>query len=304
MAKDTRTMKLSAHRAFISDEVQVSLQQILENLQARLPDHQQRVHVTTLLDNAVISEFKVAPANNAIGAVLSMYEPGAKTNTINFKESRSKLEQTETAAQDGEEFLTQNISLLVEGNNVITCGLGRREQLVIATLLDLAVKAGVVDQSANARLAEIPNNPTIADILKHGVTSIDLNMSGLLASLPLNERRGFLHHLCRSTNSETDLELQHSMIANLSIKKKALSVQSKQKDNWINELAISAMNDSAIDKFKIILADKNKTEISADALSLSKKVEVKKAAKSFNVDHAHQLMIEYLRDLHSDGLLE
>lgn len=302
MSDKYRDMRLSAFRAFQPDDIDVSLQEIIEQLQRTLPNHTDRVsNGSSLFDHIALSEFKTAPANSAIGAVFSTFEEGAKASTLNFKHSSERLGQEEKAADDGEEFLGQNISILVEGNHVIACGIGNRAQLIIHTIFDLARKAGIIHTKSNARLAEVPHNPTVEDILKYGVKSVDLNITNFLASLPSRRKAGIVGKLFESVDGDTDHELRKSMIANLSIKKKKLTYESEAKDKWINELAIATMTEEEIPSYTIVLG--NDVEISPKSMTLSKKVRIRRKASSFDLDDAHHSMIAYLRELKENGLL-
>ncbi|WP_320179635.1 hypothetical protein [Roseovarius pacificus] len=302
MADKFRNMKLNVHRAYLPDDVAVSLQKILEGIHDALPKHSEReAQGSSLFDNVVLSEFKTTPANNAVGAIFSVYEKGAKASTLDFATSEERLEQSELSAGENEEFLSCNISILVEGNHVISCGMGSRSKLVIDTIMDLAKNADIIASTGLAKLAEVPHNPTIEEIQKHGVKSVDLNVSNYLASLPKQKNPGLIAKLFGSVNSAKDLEMRNSLVANLSIRKRKLSVHKQFKDTWLTDVATTILNEEDISNYKIILG--NDTEITAHSMTLSKSVQVRRKAATFNLDHAHQLMIAYLRELKENGLL-
>jgi len=302
MAPKFKEVRLTAFRVYLPDDISVSLQEILEQIDKVLPDHHDRVgNGPSLFDNIVLSEFKYAPANTAIGAVFSTYEPGAKTSTLDFKNSQSALGQGEQEAGAGEEFLGINISILVEGNHLIACGMGKRASLIMQSILDLALRAGVISSTSPGRISEVPHNATAQDIIDHGVASIDLNVTNMLASLPALQKEGFIGKLFSPVPGVSDHELKRSVTANLTIKNKKLEYDTNSKEDWINDVAITAMEDEEVPSYRIVLGNGN--ELSANSLVLNTKVKVKKKSTTFDLDHLHLLMIAYLRELKENGLI-
>lgn len=302
MSKNHLDMRLAAFRAFLPDDIHFSLQKLVEQLEKKLPNHVDRTcNGATLFDKIAIAEFKKAPANRALGVVFSIFEEGAKASTLNFKESQQTLSQSKKSADSGEEFLGRNVSILVEGNHVIACNMGNRAQLLIHTLLDLAKRNGIIHSTTGARLSEVPHNPTVKDVIEHGVKSIDLNITNYLASLPPLVSENLIGRFFGHIDSVTDMELRKTMTAKLKISGKKLSYDSISKDEWLKEMAIATMNDDDVPTYKIVLG--NNVEISPKSMVLSKKVEIRRDASSFDLNEAHQLMIQYLRELKENGLL-
>ncbi len=302
MARDQKETTLKAFRAYLPDDIEIPLQAILERIRETLPEHEERVAGgANLFDRIVLSEFKTAPANFALGAVFSTYEPGAKTSTLDFQASNSTLGQGEKAADEGEEFLGKNVSILVEGNHVVACGIANKANVVMQAILDIARHAGVITSTAVGRISEVPHNPTVDDIIEHGVSSISLNATNMLASLPSLEKQGFIAKFFSPAPGVPDHELKRSVTANLSINNKKLDYELAPKEDWINELAIMTMEDTDVSSYRIVLGNGDK--ISAKSLFLNKKVNVKWKAQTFDLEHAHLLMIAYLGELKENGLI-
>jgi hypothetical protein len=308
MAAKRLSTTISAYRVFFPSDANITLEQLLTNLQRHLPTHEQRQVNGGRLDEIIsLASFKTHPNNSGIGAVFSLFEHGRTMSTLKLASSNLDLSHGEQQAEDGEEFLDSNVCIFVVENYLLACGLGNRAATLACAISDMAKKCGSVSFQGDFQIAGIPNNLTLEDIKKHGVKQIRFNISNFLGSLPKNLQHNLVEQVFGSTSSTADIERRRNTTATLEMRQLQrrsgveVGVSKTHVDDWLSDVAAEAVLSDEVPSYTLLL--NNDVQYSSREMHLKKKIDVRKSGSSFHLDDAHFALVEYYRELKANKLI-
>ncbi|MCE6074969.1 hypothetical protein GOZ90_13240 [Agrobacterium vitis] len=302
MAKK-KSITLSVHRAIIDDNFPYTLAQLLEKMKTE-EDKFQPVVKRGLFDRAALKFPSFPKTNQAIAAVFALYEEGAEKSTIRISASNEEYSTKNLSAPQEFEFLDHEVAILVDGNYVIACGLGKRQALLIDTIAKFAKPYGIEIHHSTLDLTSIPNRLTVEKIRSIGVESIRFDAANFLGSLDISTH-SLIGTIFSSSATVADFQ-KHEMVAELNIKPKPLrrakiETTKTQKNEWLERAAIRTFQDGEVSSYTIILDDK--TEWKEGDLKLTRSVPIDKDGSSFKISDALQAMLNYLEELRLKGHL-
>lgn len=292
----TKEMTIYAQRAFLGDDYPLTLEQVLLHICENSNSLEAKsVLFDDLFAKAHLLDYKTTPSNFGIGVSLATFEEGRSVSTIKFDQSDDKADLGEVTAGSDAEFLDQNIAIFVEGNQLITCGLGNRSAALCNAIKRLADKCGLSPELPFFNIANAPNNQSISDIRRIGVEAVDLNVTNYIGSFDaILKTNAVGMFLSKPKNIDVDnRRKQHR--AKLSIKSRKISAESIIEDDWLTDIAVSSIEDESISSYNIKL--KNGNSISSTAMILSTTITLVKTGTSYHFLEAHGKMEAYYKQL-------
>ncbi|NSX56552.1 hypothetical protein [Parasulfitobacter algicola] len=310
MVNKKRKMKLVAYRVAFTDHTEITFEQILEQLQERLPLHSDRIFEAPSSTDAsvAISKFLKHPSNTGTGAVFSSFHKDAEISTISFDSSHEELGFGTQSASDGEEYLDSNTVLFAVGDMVISCGIGKRKNYLCGVIYDLAVNAGVIPHTTSFNFADIPRGNVLESINKVGVKQVDLDATVLIGSLPKTVQSNVLSKMFGSADRGNAIKRRRENVASISVKnsrffnKGGVGVVEQDKNEWLDSVAVEVVNDEDVNAYTIILNDN--TPIRSGSLLRMREVDVEVEGSTFDVKDAHAKMVKYYHDVQRELLNE
>lgn len=302
--KPIKTVSLTVHRAVIDDSIPFSLAEILTKIKGHYNSKNLIVDRGLMAKTAV--KFPSFPkTNQAIAAQFALYEEGAQKSTIRQQVSSGAYSTAPVPAPEDSEFLEHEVAILVDGNYLIACGLGKRQAVLIDTIGRIAEKCDISIPPGTISLIETPDQLTVDIIRQRGVRSIQFDAGNLLGSIKA-DKSTLLGHIFGASSNETEYE-REEMIAQLTIhpkrkKKKRFEYDIQPKNEWLNTSAIKTLDEDRVDSYTITLEDDSVWR--EGNLKLSKSITISKDGSTYRVEEALSQMLEYLDYLHQSGHLK
>lgn len=300
MAKKSRNVTLSVHRAVIDDSFPWTLSSLLSELKSGMNagDH---VLKRALLYHTAVKFPQFPKTNEALAAQIALYEQGAEKSTIR----PDTYSTNRLTAGENLEFLEHEVAILVDGNYMIACGLGKRQSLLIDAIAQLASRRGIEMHPTTLSFVTTPNQLTIERIRSIGVKSIVFDAANFLGSLDM-PTKSLIGSLFGKSASMNDF-VKQEMVAELSIHPKRvgrtkLDVIATPKSEWLENAAVKTFKDEDVDSYTIILDDDTKWK--EGDLVLNRQVKIGADGSTFSMPEALHAMLTYMDELREKGLLK
>lgn len=299
-----KSVTISVHRAFFSDNHSWTLAGLLNRLRSDLKDDDLIVP-RSLFEKTAVKFPSFPKTNNAVAAQFGMYEEGAEKSTIQVSGTMGEYSTISVPAPDKAEFLSHEIAILTDENFMIACGLGQRQGIIIDAIGTLAKRCGINIAPTEFTFGNTPNRLTVEKIRRIGVKSIQFDAANLLGSLDISTE-SVIGSLFGKTSTREYFKRQE-MIAELSIRPKTIGRPQVQavampKNVWLEKAAVKTFEDDDVGSYTITLDD-NSVWKEGD-LKLSRTVDLPKDGSSFQVSKALQEMLDYLDQLKKGGHLK
>lgn len=304
MAKRTKSVTLSVHRAVIDENFPWTLSGLLGELKSGMSAGDHLVKRGLIYKTAV--KFPQFPrTNEAIAAQFALYEEGAEKSTIRPDGDAETYSTDRLTAGKNLEFLEHEVAILAEGNYMVACGLGKRQGLLIEAIAQLAGRRGIKMHPTALGFVTTPNKLTIERIRSVGVQSIVFDAANFLGSLDI-PTRSLIGSIFGKSASMNDFKKQE-MMAELSIHPKKfrrtkLDVVTTPKSEWLENTAVKAVKDEEVSSYTIVLDDD--TTWKEGDLVLTRKVTIGADGSTFSMAEALQAMLVYMDELREGGLLK
>lgn len=302
-SRDTMDITISIQYASFADNYHLTLEEILNSLSIDKTTTDQKTvsFGSDFFTQVSLMQKKSMPHNRGVGILLSTFEEGLQKATIVRHLASTKSELGQVKAGDGAEFLELNIAVYAVGNFAVTCGLGNRSASLVAAIKDLAARGPEKLDVPFFHLEDLPNIDSIAEIKKHGVKSIDVNVTGYLGSLPLGPEGNIITRVFGKSSSENSAQEKKTTVAKLFISGGKITHTDESVSDWISGLATQVVDDDDIGGFRIILT--NDRIISGSKLTLRKKETVNKKGSTYDFEEIYYKMRNFLQEVENDGYL-
>lgn len=308
MTQNSKKMKLIAHKVAYTDRTAITFEDILEQLQKRLPHHSDRTFEALNSTDAsvAISKFLTHPSNTGIGAVFSSFTKDAKITTLEFASSDEELKFDEQSADEGSEFLDKNVLLYAVEDTVISCGLGKQQTQICSAIYHLAVDAGIIPSSTSFNFSSIPNADVIENINRVGVKKVDFDATAFIGSLPKSKLNNVLDNIFGSTGTPEALKSRRENVANISIqnssfwRKTTIGHTDIDRNDWLGSIAKEVVHDDALGEYTIILNDN--VPIKSGTLLWCQIVYIPNNGTTFDDKDAHIKMVKFYQDVQRKNL--
>lgn len=302
MAK-TKSVTLSVHRAIIDDSFPWTLAGLLEHLKSEIKIGENVVNRGLFEKTAV--KFPLFPqTNKAVAATFALYEEGAEKSTIRPVGTTEAYSTAPLPAPDDVEFLDREVAILADGNFMISCGLGKREALLIDAIGKLASRCNIEMHPTTLIFTTTPNRLTVETIREVGVKAVRLDAANFLGSLDM-PRDSLIGEFFSGMHTDAALQ-KEEMIAELSLRRKrfkrpTLDSVPTPKNEFLERAAIKTFRDKEVSSYTIVLDDD--TEWEEGDLKLNRSVTIAKDGSTFSMPEALQAMLDYLAELQAKGHL-
>lgn len=172
----TRNKKLSYRRVTWTDKNNETLEDCLKKAHEQFTTTASRTFPGKGGSEVTGADYK---HKKGIGLFLQIvsYVPDQPTSTIT-KASTEKICAIEEAhAPHGKDYLSGDIFVLINKNDIILCTSGAREQIAAAYFRDMLIKFGLEDAALTIKMKKVAKCDKIKMIQKEGVKAIQLGAS-------------------------------------------------------------------------------------------------------------------------------
>lgn len=299
----TTKITLSVHRAIIDDSFPLTLADLLAKLKSEIKggDH---IVDRGFFDKTAIKFPSFPKTNQAVAAQFALYEEGAEKSTIRPPKTTEVYSTAPLTAPEDVEFLEREVAILVDGNFMIACGLGNRQNMLVDAIGKFALRCGMKMHPTTLVFATIPNRLTVERIRSVGVKSVRFDAANFLGSLDISAQ-SLIGTIFGTSTTMADFQKQE-MVAELSIHPKKfrrtkLDIVATPKNEWLERTAVKTFQDEGVSSYTIILDDNS--EWPEGDLKLSRSVTLARDGSTFNMSEALQAMLDYLDELRNGGHL-
>jgi hypothetical protein len=229
--------------------------------------------------------------------------------------TESVLNTTEENPPAGHNFMEGDLFILIRNNDVILCPSNLHENAATHYISWMLQNGASIDIDANRyAISAVANLDMVKLIQSEGVRTLSLGASLYAATLSYNKRKSIRHDKVESLKkfafdllgAEGDASLaEQKKFANLSAKV-SLSFDSRKRGG---EIAGEQITKTALDLVSnqeddnISIETRKGTIISHDEIRVSERVYLPCSGNSVSKLDAWQAMVEYMKQLHSRGML-
>lgn len=287
----------------MDDKFPWTLASLLDKLKSELTAGDHLVNRGLMAKTAI--KFPSFPkTNKAVAAQFALYEEGAQKSTIQPVGTIEAYSTAPLPAPEEAEFLEHEVAILVDGNYMVACGLGKRQGLLVNAIGQLADRCDIEMHPTALGFTNTPNHLTVKKIRSVGVRSVRFDAANFLGSLDI-PTNSLIGEIFGGMTTKADLQKQE-MIAELIIQPKKLrraklDTLKTPKNEWLERTAVKTFQDEDVSSYTIILDDG--TEWKEGDLKLSRSVTVAQDGSTFSMPQALQAMLNYLDELQSGGHL-
>lgn len=291
-----RAKTLAYHRVLFSEGYNGQLEELLKAAFNKNSAPRDRIVPIDLVSNLAFASLYTPEKGGVFLRVLE-FETGA-TGVINFDTEDVDSIVEAFDHPDKKSFLKDQYFLLVDGNLILSCGLGNKAGTFSRCMVELCHNAKVMLSDAVARIADIPDRTTIAMVRKIGVKKVDFSLEGLMGELnvDLSQSPGArVFQMIFGVSEKNRLEVQKRANAagRISLSRGRFEKEEIQIDPWLSEIGAEILEAGSIENYKIVLEDNR--EIKGSMLKRIKKVQLNRHANS--VSHLSALLaLEAFRD--------
>lgn len=295
-------MQLLAHSAKFLNPSELTFEDLVQRISAAGLNQQARTYAEVNSSNqAALSGFTQGPRNRGIGFNISFYEVDARHSTIRTGSGGGELEIGSADAGDGHEFLSQNVSVYAVGDQVITCGLRKRGGALCTTIINIARDAGIIDATQNVGLFPLPHPSTVDLIKKHGVKSIELDVTPLVRDMGRSHEGGLIRRIFNPDSTAEAVRRRGDNVFRLSIltrrfmSKAKLDTEEQFRNVFLDNVSLDVLEDHEVDNFTIILGTGQ--PIKNGSLVTTKRVDVSRNNTTHSHTEAHQEMVRFMAEI-------
>ena len=304
MAK-TKTVTLSVHRAIFDEKITFTLSDLLGRIKQDVIATKDRIVADrSLIDKIAISFPQFPKSNEAVAARFGLYEEGSEQSTIQFGKPEEGFTTNKIPAPEQAEFLDHQVVILADGNYMLACGLGTRNNMLVDAIGQFASQCGIKLPPTSFHLTNTPNTLTLDRIRSVGVRGIRFDAANYLGSLDI-PKDSLIGSIFGAMSTTEEFERQE-MVAEVSIETKRLRkprLVSKEtpRNEWLTRTAARTMQSEEVGAYTIILEDG--TEWRDGELKLGTYVKVPQDGSTYRVPDALQCLLDYRQELLQKGLL-
>jgi hypothetical protein len=301
-----REKTLSLQRAYFMEGYNSTLEALLTSLAKRLPKISDRIAEVDLLTRHLMASISPVKGSEGEGVLVRVleFEKGA-IGVINLETTDDDAVVEEFSHPSNRDFLKDEIVFYVVRNHIVACNLRNKGGTLAGDILSLAAKAGLMEQDASLRIADVPDSVTVKKLLDVGVRKVDFSVTSYIENLDFGEKKTIGHNVLNmifgSPPDKKRVTARASTVARISLSRGRFLKDEIQKDEWLTQVGNTIMEEQN-DDFRIILEDN--TEISNSKLKKSKRVKLKRHANSFMFESAKFELLEYYKELVKDGSLK
>ena len=173
---------LVAKRAYFPDDFEKTLEDVLNEIYAHEVSSRERIVAVSGERSLVFASLERNPINDGVFLRIFEFEKGA-TGIINFDFSSTSADIEEHLPPKEREFLREQISMLVSGNEIYACSFGNRNRMIARAILDLAGKMTALTSGVGMRIEDLPANVTVEEIQRIGVRELHFLFTDYLESV-------------------------------------------------------------------------------------------------------------------------
>lgn len=305
---DKKIKKLVLKRGYFQDGYNGSVEQLLTGINDNLSRHEDRVHDVDLFRSYILADIESPGEGKGLFVRVLAHEKGT-TGLINFETSQEKAEVEEFQAPEKRGFLDDEVIVYVNGNHIVACGLGRRDTLLQNILYDLGEKAGVVDNSLNIKISDVPNKTELSKAQEIGIKKVDFSIKSFLANLENfpdeNKKSGDVISLLSKVFGVPDtvngLKKRANTSGRVILSRGKFKKEEIHKDEWLTDIGAEVIEND-LEDYTIVLEDGSK--ISSSTLKVTKSVKINKFANSISYDGAKAELAQFYKELETNGSLD
>lgn len=303
MAK-TKSVTLSVHRAIIDDSFPWTLVSLLGHLKSEMKNGGHVVD-RSLFEKTAVKFPPFPQTNEAVATTFALYEEGAEKSTIKPAGESEAYSTAPLSAPAEVEFLDREVAILADGNFMISCGLGRRESLLIDAICKLAGSCNIQMSPNTLSFTTTPNRLTVEKIRKVGVKAVHFDVANFLGSLDI-PKDGLIGQIFSGMSTDASFK-KEEMVAELRVGHKKIGRPTLEavpisKNEYLERAAIKTFRDEEISSYTIVLDDD--TEWKEGDLKLTRSVPIAIDGSTFSMPEALQAMLDYLVELRDNEFLQ
>lgn len=300
-----RSKTLLFQRAFFNEGFNGTLETIIRNTFKALPRVQDRIVEVDLLSRQLFASFEDTNLGKGIFLRILEFEMGA-IGVINLDTANSSAAVDEFFHPDKQDFLKDQIIILIVDNKVLACNVKNKGRLLSSKIIDLAQKADVLGRDVKLHVSDVPDEATIEKIRRVGVKKVNFGVTGLMENLDIRHETGSIGRLAMllfgMPSNGAQIKRHASTVARLTLSRGRVRKEELSIDEWLTQVGIELSSSGADENYTIILNDKS--EISNSKLRKIRKVKLPRHANTFSFDHAKAELESYYRDLVSEKSIE
>ncbi|WP_378980054.1 hypothetical protein [Paracoccus rhizosphaerae] len=298
-----RSKTLSLQRAYFHEGFNRTLEDVLRLSFEKLDKVEDR-----LVDKDFFSKFFFASLqgpSSGIGVFVRVLEIESAVGVINFDTTDPNAAVEEFFHPGKREFLKEEMVFYVVRNHILACNLKNKAGTLSANMLELAANSGVLDREAKMRIADVPDQTTLARIEEIGVKEVLFTINNFMENLNVSARHPsgsrVMQMIFGMPSEGNDVRKRANAIGKIILSRGKFVKDEVQKDQWLTEIGKELTEADSVDSFRITLEDG--TKASNSMLRKSKVVKLPRHANSYSFDHAKKALELYYKDLATAKLL-
>lgn len=299
-----RSKTLSLQRAYFNEGFNSTLETVLRNAFNKLPSAKDRIVEIDLFASQLFASFEDTEGKEGIFVRVLEFEQGA-IGVINLDTTDNSAAVEEFFHPNKQDFLKEEIVFYVVHNHIVACNLKNKHGTLAGNMLQLAQRADVLGDDVRMKIADVPDQTTLARIEEVGVREVDFSITSYMENLNISTQQQAGSRVMRMILGMPDdnatLKKRANAIGRMTLKRGRFKKDEVPRDQWLTDIGKELMIAGSSDSFTIILEDK--TRVSNSSLKKSKIANLRRHANSFSFDHAKMELEAYYRDLSSDGSL-
>ncbi|MDD7973192.1 hypothetical protein [Roseinatronobacter alkalisoli] len=299
-----RSKTLSLQRAYFNEGFNSTLETVLRNAFSSLPSAKDRIVEIDLFASQLFASFEGARGGEGIFVRVLEFERGA-IGVINLDTTDNSAAVEEFFHPRKQDFLKDEIVFYVVRNHIVACNVKNKHGTFASNMLQLAQRADVLGNEVKMKIADVPDQTTLARIEEVGVKEVDFSITSFMENLNISTRQQagsrIMQMIFGMPADDAGLRKRANAMGRLVLKRGRFTKDEIQKDQWLTNIGKELMIAGSSDNFTIILEDK--TKVSNSMLKKTKTVNLRRHANSFSFDHAKMELEAYYRELTADSSL-
>ena len=294
MAKNSRQKSQVAKRAYFSENVSISLADLLERIFENIEDSRNRIYQAPHERFLVLGLLETNPINSGVFLRVFEFEDGA-TGLISFSSKDAGAEIEELLPPENRKFLKDDATILVQENQIFSCGFGGKNKLLSNAIEALAQSCGLLQKDAGLTVEDLPNDVSLAEINRVGIKKLDFGLTDYLNSQSGDwYEKGVLGALFASPKSRAVHQKRASTKGRISLTRGRFKKDEYQKDEWLTDVGLAVHEDEQISGYTIVL--ENGKTVTARDLKRLKRVWLPRHASTVSYLAAKNALIDYARE--------
>lgn len=299
-----RSKTLSLQRAYFNEGFNSSLETVLRNAFNNLPSAKDRIVEIDLFASQLFASFENARGEEGIFVRVLEFEQGA-IGVINLDTTDNSAAVEEFFHPNKQDFLKEEIVFYVVRNHIVACNVKNKHGTLAANMLQLAQRADVLGDDVRMKIADVPDQTTLARIEEVGVREVDFSITSFMENLSISTRQQagsrIMQMILGMPADDVGLRKRANAIGRMVLKRGRFTKDEIHRDQWLTDIGKELMIAGSSESFTIILEDK--TRVSNSMLKKSKTANLRRHANSFSFDHAKMELEAYYQELAADGSL-